>query len=137
QAAATSPGTRRSWPSRPGYGSTISPDSGCRARRSSRRCRPGGRGSPSRAAQKVLMAQVTLVDPSTNRPQLEDLSILFPRASALLGAARSRFPARSDDELARVAPDTDADHLLEIIDRDGGLVIRGLLEPSTVERIDR
>ena len=36
-----------------------------------------------------------------------------------------------------MAPDTDADHLLEIIDRDGGLVIRGLLEPSTVERIDR
>jgi hypothetical protein len=83
------------------------------------------------------MAQVTLVDPCTNRPRLEDWSILFPRASSLLGAARSRFPSRSDGELARVAPDTDSDHLLEIIDRDGGLVIRGLLAPATVERIDR
>jgi hypothetical protein len=83
------------------------------------------------------MAQVTLVDPRSNRPRLEDLSTLFPRASALLGAARSRPHARPDGELARVAPDTDSDLLLETIDRDGGLVIEGLLSPAVVDRIDR
>ena len=68
---------------------------------------------------------------------MEDLSILFPRASALLGAARSRIPARSDGELARVAPDSDSDLLLSTIDRDGGLVLEGLLPPAVVDRIDR
>src|SRR3954463_5974083 len=82
------------------------------------------------------MAQVTLVDPCPDRPRLEDCSILFPRASALLGAARSRIPARADGELARVAPDTDSDLLLEIMDRDGGLVIEGLLPTEVVERIE-
>ena len=77
------------------------------------------------------MARVTLVDPSSNGPRLEDLSTLFPRASALLGAARSRTPARPDGELARVAPDTDSDLLLDTIDRDGGLVIEGLLSPAS------
>src|SRR6476620_8271214 len=83
------------------------------------------------------MARVTLVDPCTDRPRMEDLSILFPRASALLGAARSRIPARSDGELARVAPDSDSDLLLSTIDRDGGLVLEGLLPPAVVDRIDR
>src|SRR6476646_6791706 len=83
------------------------------------------------------MALVTLVDPSTDRPRMEDLSILFPRASALLGAARSRIPARPDGELARVAPDADSDFLLETMDRDGGMVIEGLLAPGVVERIER
>jgi ectoine hydroxylase-related dioxygenase (phytanoyl-CoA dioxygenase family) len=82
------------------------------------------------------MARVTLVDPSSHRPQLEDLSTLFPRASAILGAARSRPQARHDGELARVAPDTDSDLLLETMDRDGGLVIEGLLTPAIVDRID-
>jgi hypothetical protein len=89
-----------------------------------------------RGAQKSLMAGVTLVDPRTIGPRMEDLPTLFPRASALLGAARSRIPARADGELARVAPDTDSDLLLEIMDRDGGLVIEGLLPTEVVERIE-
>lgn len=83
------------------------------------------------------MAGVTLVDPRPIGTRMEDLSTLFPRASALLGAARSRNPARSDGELARVAPDADSDFLLETMDRDGGLVIEGLLSPAVVDRIDR
>jgi ectoine hydroxylase-related dioxygenase (phytanoyl-CoA dioxygenase family) len=62
---------------------------------------------------------------------------LFPRASALFGAARSRTSERPAGELARVAPDTDSDLLLQTIDRDGGLVIEGLLAPAVVDRIER
>ena len=61
---------------------------------------------------------------------------LLTRASAFLGAAWSRRIVRPTDGLMRLTPDTDSDVLLETIDRDGGLVIRGLLDPSTVARID-
>ena len=62
--------------------------------------------------------------------------LLLTRASAFLGAAWSRRTARPSDGLVRVTPDTDPDLLLETIDRDGGLVIRGLLDAATVTRID-
>ena len=61
---------------------------------------------------------------------------LLTRASAFLGAAWSRRTARPSDGLVRLTADSDPDLLLETIDRDGGLVIRGLLDPVTVARID-
>ncbi|MGZ6926504.1 MAG: phytanoyl-CoA dioxygenase family protein [Acidimicrobiia bacterium] len=61
---------------------------------------------------------------------------MFPRASSLLGAAWSRRPNRPADGLARLAPDTDSDVLVETMHRDGGLVIEGLLDRSTVDRIE-
>jgi ectoine hydroxylase-related dioxygenase (phytanoyl-CoA dioxygenase family) len=64
------------------------------------------------------------------------LSALFPRASALIGAARSRTLARRG-ELARVGPAADSDLLLETMDRDGGLVVEGLLTADVVDRIER
>ncbi len=63
--------------------------------------------------------------------------LLLTRASAYLGAAWSRRISRPADGLARLTPDTDSDLLLETIDRDGGLVIKGLLDRETVDRIDR
>ncbi len=61
---------------------------------------------------------------------------MLARASAILGAAWSRRSNRPGDGLTRLAPDADSDLLLETIDRDGGLVIKGLLGPDTVERVD-
>ncbi len=61
---------------------------------------------------------------------------MLTRASAFLGSAWSRRTVRPADGLLRLAPDTDSDLLLETIDRDGGLVISGLLSPEVVARID-
>ncbi len=62
---------------------------------------------------------------------------MFSRASALLGTAWARRPATSSSSgLARLAPDADSDLLLSTIDRDGGLVVEGLLEEAAVDRID-
>ncbi|MEP6623913.1 MAG: phytanoyl-CoA dioxygenase family protein [Acidimicrobiia bacterium] len=67
---------------------------------------------------------------------MEDLTTLLTRASARLGAAWSRRTPRSADGLVRLAPDTDSDLLLETMDRDGGLIVSGLLAPEVVARID-
>jgi len=61
---------------------------------------------------------------------------LFSHASARLGVAWSRRPNRPTGGLERLAPDTDSDALLSTIDRDGGLVITGLLDPDVVDRIE-
>ena len=61
---------------------------------------------------------------------------MLARASAYLGAAWSRRTNRHGDGLVRLGADADSDLLLETIDRDGGLVIEGLLDPRTVDRID-
>ena len=65
------------------------------------------------------------------------MTLLLTRASAFFGTAWSRRISRPADGLARLTPDTDSDLLLETIDRDGGLVIKGLLDRETVDRIDR
>ncbi len=64
------------------------------------------------------------------------MTTLLTRASALLGAAWSRRTPRPTDGLVRLTPDTDSDLLLETMDRDGGLIISGLLAPDVVARID-
>lgn len=61
---------------------------------------------------------------------------MFSRAADLLGAAWPFRSIRPEGELARLAPDTDSDVLLETMHRDGGLVIEGLLGRDTVARID-
>lgn len=61
---------------------------------------------------------------------------MFPRASALRGAVRSRRTSARPGGLARLAPETDPDLVLEKMDRDGGLVITGLLDRSVVTQID-
>ena len=61
---------------------------------------------------------------------------MFSRAADLLGAAWPFRSIRPEGDLARLAPDTDSDVLLETMHRDGGLVIEGLLDRDTVARID-
>lgn len=61
---------------------------------------------------------------------------MFSRAADLLSAAWPFRSIRPEGELARLAPDTDSDVLLETMHRDGGLVIEGLLDRDTVARID-
>jgi hypothetical protein len=60
---------------------------------------------------------------------------LFSRAADILGTGWARRVSRTDG-LARLTPDTDPDALLEVLARDGGLVIEGLLRPEVVDRIE-
>lgn len=78
-----------------------------------------------------------LVDTRCDVSELEDWFPLLTRASSFLGAAWSRRSSRPVDGLARLTADTDSDLFLETIDRDGGLVITGLLTPEAVDQIDR
>jgi ectoine hydroxylase-related dioxygenase (phytanoyl-CoA dioxygenase family) len=60
---------------------------------------------------------------------------LFTRASSIIGSAWPRRAPRSEG-LARLATDADSDLLLETMDRDGGLVVEGLLDPAAADRIE-
>jgi ectoine hydroxylase-related dioxygenase (phytanoyl-CoA dioxygenase family) len=45
-------------------------------------------------------------------------------------------PLARPDGLERVLPDTDPDKIVDLLHRDGGLVIEELLDPATVARLD-
>jgi ectoine hydroxylase-related dioxygenase (phytanoyl-CoA dioxygenase family) len=63
------------------------------------------------------------------------MTTLLTRAASILGGAWSRRSPHSEG-LARLTADTDSDLLLSTIDRDGGLVVSGLVDEEVVERID-